>query len=587
MVKCSKCERNAYYGKKDNTPLFCRNHKELDMIHVTMPTCSHQECHSTSRTFGFPGEKGSYCKKHALEGMVNVKSKLCDQPGCTSTSRVFGNKNSRKRFCKEHSLSTMVNIVNPTCEFPDCHSTSRNFDLPGGKGRFCKHHKEENMIDVRSLRCKHEGCDNRPNFSFKGKPPQYCSKHKLIGMCNYRTCKHNGCTTFPCYNYSGETSGLFCASHKLDGMINIRTKTCKHSGCKKSPSFGTTTPQYCKTHATTEMRNLIAKYCSYPSCHIQAIYNVPNNKPKYCMKHAENGMVIVTGKGCQFQGCKNRSHYYDFPGEKGKFCNKHREPGMVDVSNPKCEELMCDSLASYGIPGAKKTRCAKHRQPGMLTKPRAKCIVCKKQAVYGKNFVPSHCEEHKSFDDDNLMERECISCHLTMILDKNNKCEYCDPVRFQTNRLAKQNALMDYLDRKGLRGNSTDIVIDNGTCGKERPDRIFDFEDKILILECDEHQHRDRQCECEQTRMVNISQSYGGIPVYFIRWNPDNYTTMHSRLPELIQKRYLTLAKYIDNVRMNLIQLPTALLSVCYMYYDGWDGVENMEWKTVLSFESS
>jgi len=87
-------------------------------------------------------------------------------------------------------------------------------------------------------------------------------------------------------------------------------------------------------------------------------------------------------------------------------------------------------------------------------------------------------------------------------------------------RLAKQNDLMNYLDARDLKGVSTDIVIDKGECGKERPDRVYDFGDKIVILECDEYQHRDRQCLCEQTRMVNIGQSFGGIPVYFIRWNP-------------------------------------------------------------------
>lgn len=258
---------------------------------------------------------------------------------------------------------------------------------------------------------------------------------------------------------------------------------------------------------------------------------------------------------------------------------------MVDVLNPKCEE--CDSIASYGIPGGKRTRCTKHRSPGMLSRPRAKCVVCRKPALYGQHYIPQRCEAHKSEQDDNLMERECISCHLTMILDKNGKCEYCDPVRFETTRLAKQNALMEYLDRHALKGDSTDIVIDRGICGKERPDRTFDFDNKIVILECDEHQHKERQCVCEQTRMVNIAQSYGGVPVYFLRWNPDNYASVDGKLPDSITKRHKLVANYLRDIRDNVVTLPEGLLSVLYLYYDGWVGLSESEWTVITPFHKS
>ena len=60
--------------------------------------------------------------------------------------------------------------------------------------------------------------------------------------------------------------------------------------------------------------------------------------------------------------------------------------------------------------------------------------------------------------------------------------------------------------------------------------------DKIVIIECDEHQHKKHDCACEQVRMINISQSFGAIPVYFIRWNPDSYKTT-SGIEEKLNKR--------------------------------------------------
>jgi hypothetical protein len=145
---------------------------------------------------------------------------------------------------------------------------------------------------------------------------------------------------------------------------------------------------------------------------------------------------------------------------------------------------------------------------------------------------------------------------------------------------------MHYLDANNLKGYTTDIAINNGICGKERPDRVYDFGDKIIILECDENQHQDRQCVCEQTRMVNIGQSFGGIPVYFIRWNPDDYNPKNdNKNPEEISKRYKLVGNLITDIKVNKHKLPNALVSVLYMYYDEWDSLDNESWIILTSFE--
>ncbi len=143
---------------------------------------------------------------------------------------------------------------------------------------------------------------------------------------------------------------------------------------------------------------------------------------------------------------------------------------------------------------------------------------------------------------------------------------------------------MDFLDSKGLHGTTTDTVIDNGVCGKERPDRVFDFEDKIVVLECDEHQHRDRLLECENVRMINISQSFGGIPVYFIRWNPDDYSPIDDSDPLHVSQRHLDLYNFIIGIKNKIVTLPNALLSVFYMFYDGW--YEQLEWLVITHYTS-
>jgi len=146
---------------------------------------------------------------------------------------------------------------------------------------------------------------------------------------------------------------------------------------------------------------------------------------------------------------------------------------------------------------------------------------------------------------------------------------------------------MAYLDARDLTGSSTDTVVDNGICGKERPDRVYDFGDKIVILECDEHQHRDRQCLCEQTRMVNIGQTFGGIPVYFIRWNPDDYSPENDRKhPEELTKRHKLVGDLIRDIKKGKHNLPSALVSAIYLYYDGWNSLNETEWQTLINMEA-
>jgi hypothetical protein len=157
---------------------------------------------------------------------------------------------------------------------------------------------------------------------------------------------------------------------------------------------------------------------------------------------------------------------------------------------------------------------------------------------------------------------------------------------FQYTRLSKQKALMTYLDEHNLNGNSTDCIVNQGICGKERPDRVYELDDKIIILECDEHQHRDRDCICEQTRMINIGQGYGGLPVYFIRWNPDVYSPqIEHKEVESVSKRYKLVADYIHDIINKRINLPYALLSVIYLYYDGWNRLADEEWNRIILFQ--
>ena len=108
---------------------------------------------------------------------------------------------------------------------------------------------------------------------------------------------------------------------------------------------------------------------------------------------------------------------------------------------------------------------------------------------------------------------------------------------------------------------------------------LFELNDKIIILECDEHQHKDRACVCEQTRMINIGQIFGGLPVYFIRFNPDNYAPLHNTSQSIsLPQRYQLCRDFIKNIMDNSVELPVALVSCIYLFFDNWDRLEKEEW---------
>jgi hypothetical protein len=46
-----------------------------------------------------------------------------------------------------------------------------------------------------------------------------------------KPCIHDGCTTRPAFNLQGEKTALYCATHKKEGMVNVKNKTCKSEWC--------------------------------------------------------------------------------------------------------------------------------------------------------------------------------------------------------------------------------------------------------------------------------------------------------------------------------------------------------------------
>jgi len=508
-----------------------------------MVKCSEKDCNKHG-TFGYKEKKEQYCMAHKNPDMIDISHKLCIYDGCNIRPS-YGEKTGKTQYCSKHKSISMINLLSKICLYNDCNIIS-TYGISGEKAEYCVKHKKPEMIDLKHKKCMYKGCYLRQTYGIKGGKAQ------------------------------------FCVDHKMTNMVDVSNKKCEFEGCNKQPNFGNKNGkiQFCKIHKSSIMIDVSNKKCKFEECTLQPTFGL-NGNPQYCVKHKQAKMIDLHHPVCEYEGCGIRPNF----GINGisQFCSKHKTNEMVDTTHKSCVIENCTTRAYYGKPGNPKSHCAKHREKGMIKHPNAKCKTCKEPAIYGTNWIPLHCEIHKTTDEENYLEQPCTNCGLTYILDKENKCENCNPESFQKARLAKQNGLMDYLDARDLKGTSTDTIV-NSECGKERPDRVYDFNDKIVILECDEHQHKDRQCLCEQTRMINIGQSFGGLPVYFIRWNPDDYSS--EKEPEILSKRYKLVGDLIASIKKGKTELPNALVSALYMYYDEWVSLSNEQWKVLSEFTS-
>jgi hypothetical protein len=101
-------------------------------------------------------------------------------------------------------------------------------------------------------------------------------------------------------------------------------------------------------------------------------------------------------------------------------------------------------------------------------------------------------------------------------------------------------------------------------CNRYRPDLRAELTDRLICIECDENSHSKVDYECDSARMFNITQDYGGIPVVFLRLNPDKCDPdlpLEERLEHLCEK----IKSYVN---MGIEQLPVGYPIVEYMFYN-------------------
>ena len=402
------------------------------------------------------------------------------------------------------------------CEFLDCGGIAL-FNIPGQKAKFCGSHRSQNMLNINLRKCISPDCNVRATFNIESESvPIYCKTHKTAGMINVDSpkCIYQGCRIRPSFNKPNKKKALYCATHQLPGMVDVVTPRCIEDGCTTVPSYnkpGQKTKLYCTTHKKDGMI-YVQGLCEQEGCFLVASYNLQGQKTvKYCKEHKTDLMIDVRSTRCEFDNCFTQPCFNDPEEEIGRFCVEHREPGMVNVICRKCE--LCDKQPRFNTFGKKYGRfCLSHKDSDMIDVVSKRCIndLCMTMVTVKK------------------YEGYCYDCFLQLYPNQ--------PITI--NYRTKQRIIEKFITENF----SDDWVIDQRIAGgrsRRKPDIYLEQENKMLIIEIDEEQHRRYSEEEENLRLMQIIEDVRQKPIVIIRFNPDCYNNRVKKIKSPWKKNQL------------------------------------------------
>lgn len=314
-------------------------------------------------------------------------------------------------------------------------------------------------------------------------------------------CKYPDCNKIAVFNTINNKKGMYCATHKLENMVNVRAHTCIYEGCRKQPIhnfYGEKGSIYCAEHKLNGMVDTRHTKCKFNSCLVRPNYNYENSKKGiYCFTHKLEGMIDVSHKCCLYSNCKARPSFNYKDKKQGIYCSEHKLEGMIDVKNKTCIYPNCRTIPIYNYKGeTKRLYCCKHKLDNMVN---VKHPICKTPLC--TTIVQ---EKYEGY---------CLSCYVNLFPDKPNLRNYKTKEKDVVDRIIQ--AFPDFTwvaDKK----------VEDG-CSKRRPDLLLDMGSHIIIIEVDENKHNTYDCSCENKRLMEISQDLQHRPIVFIRFNPDSY----------------------------------------------------------------
>lgn len=207
-----------------------------------------------------------------------------------------------------------------------------------------------------------------------------------------------------------------------------------------------------------------------------------------------------------------------------------------------------------------------------LQRPKHTCCQhpeCTKQAFYGApdGDRATHCGQHRPSGAIDHINRRCEAPGCTILVgSKRTLCANHD-VHAKRPRVREAKVAVHLRDA-GLSYTSWNKQLVETACGRYRPDFVFERTTHVVIVEVDEFQHAAPGYSCDNKRMLDVYNSYGGMPVVFLRFNPDDFalagkTVTDDDIP--LKQRMMMLE---GHVRAALDRVPKHQLTITRLFYN-------------------
>lgn len=413
-------------------------------------------------------------------------------------------------------------------------------------------------------------CEKRACYGIEERQPTHCKSHAKEGMRNVvsKRCEEPGCDLIPTYGtYDGIAT--HCKTHMKHGMYDVKSSRCEEEDCRTKATFGLEKGKatHCKRHREDGMYDVFNRQCLEADCNVQPTFGKETGKATHCKKHAEAGMKNVNEKrSCQEDGCTKRPTF-GTTFKKPTHCKAHIEEGMHNVVDIPCKHDGCHTLPTYGTEDGKAIYCKEHMEEGMRDVRNPRCKVCNITRIKGTKY-----------------RGHCLVCFMNTFPDEPVARNYKVKERHVTNHLMLIISSHKTLNQL-LNDPATKPVYDKkiqGGCSSKRGDVVIDCLTHVIVIECDENQHK--ASSCEDKRIMTLFQDMGNRPMVVIRFNPDKYKRADGRkMPSCFtyNEKGICRLEHIDDWESRLDRLDEALtchvktipeqeLTIVKLFYDGY-----------------
>jgi hypothetical protein len=196
------------------------------------------------------------------------------------------------------------------------------------------------------------------------------------------------------------------------------------------------------------------------------------------------------------------------------------------------------------------------------------CRKCPSYAMPG-DTDPKWCKRHAAdgaVDVASKYRCKVSGCDVQVKVSE-DYCANHDTARKRRTRV-REHQVANFLRDHGFRWTAWNKQLAETACGRYRPDFAFELTTHVVVVEVDEHQHAQLGYNCDTARMVDIYGAYGGLPVKFIRFNPDEFQLAGVATRLTMPTRLKTLHA---ELRAALAAPPTHALEIARLFYDSSD----------------